>query len=155
MTEQPGASEPQADVEGARARVQAYLTSEGPIQLDAGGRMSVGEGSTRVFVEVAAHSGNPVTVVMVTAPILFQVPLTPDLFEWVAFHSDDWYFGHLALWRDEDDPAKGTLLLRHVLLGDYLDKDELLYAVYGVSGTADRLDDELVAQFGGIRFADT
>ena len=38
------------------------------------------------------------------------------------------------------------------LLGDYLDEEELTHTVVAIAGTADILDDELQAKFGGKRF---
>ena len=45
-----------------------------------------------------------------------------------------------------------TVTFSHNLLGDYLDAEELMYAVGGVASSADELDDELVAKFGGRTF---
>ena len=47
------------------------------------------------------------------------------------------------------------VLLSHNMIGDNVDRDELLAAV-GVLGTvADRLDDELKKEFGGTRWIDS
>ena len=143
-----------SDVPGVKERVQTYLTSQGEITIDDKGRFSTLVGSTRIFVEVLAHGNEKATVVMVTAPILFEVPLTPELYRHVAIHADDWWFGHLFLAENEGG-ATGTLIGRHTLLGDYLDKDELLYAVNGVGYSSDAADDELQKQFGGKRYEDT
>lgn len=144
-----------SDIESVKQRVQSYLTSEGPVNIDAQGRYSLAVGSTRVFVEVADYSNGEMSVVKVVAPILFNVPITPSLYEYVALHADDWTFGSLGLWPDGDDLQQGSLMMRHSLLGDYLDKDELLYAVYGVGSVADNLDDDLATRFGGVRFEDS
>ena len=50
--------------------------------------------------------------------------------------------------------GKFTLWLTHSLLGDYLDIEELKSAVATMANTADRLDDELKAKFGGERYDD-
>ncbi|MFT4089006.1 MAG: hypothetical protein QM658_17985, partial [Gordonia sp. (in: high G+C Gram-positive bacteria)] len=42
--------------------------------------------------------------------------------------------------------------LKHNLLGDFLDPEELMSAVYGLAFVADDVDDELKAKFGGLRF---
>lgn len=142
------------DVAGVRERVQAYLTSQGPVQIDDRNRYGLEVGSTKVFVEVIEHPNADATLVKLLAPILFKVPITPDLYKYVALHADDWYFGSLGLWPEESGDV-GMLVIGHTLLGDYLDKDELMGAVWAVSGTADKLDDELMPQFGGTRYADT
>ena len=142
-----------SDIASVKERVQAYLTSMGPVQIDANGTYIVEMGSTKTFVSVDAHPNNEKTLVKITTPILYDVPITADLYKYVALHADDWFFGSLGLWPKEDG-LTGMLVMGHTLLGDYLDKDELLYAVYGVGGTADDLDDELMAQFGGTRLID-
>jgi hypothetical protein len=44
--------------------------------------------------------------------------------------------------------------MKHTLLGDYLDEEELHWALYQLLNTADKLDDELKQKFGGKRLAD-
>lgn len=144
-----------SEVESVKQRVQAYLTSEGPVSIDAQGRFMLDFGSTRTFVEVLPHPNGKVTVVRVLAPILFRVPISPALYEYVALHADDWVFGTLGLWPSEEDPSQGMLVMRQSLLGDFLDKDELMYAVYGIGSTVDEIDDDLVVRFGGVRFEDS
>ena len=149
-----GAGVTVSDAPGVKERVQTYLTSQGPITVDDKGRFGIDIGSTHVFVQVLPHGDEKATLVMVTAPILFEVPLTPELYRHVAVHADDWWFGHLFLIENEG-ATTGTLIGRHTLLGDYLDKDELLYAVNGVGYSADGADDELQKQFGGKRYEDS
>ena len=55
---------------------------------------------------------------------------------------------------EEDGSQTGFLQFAYTLLGDYLDEDELGTALWTVLFTADRLDDELQAQFGGRRWTD-
>lgn len=141
-----------ADVAATKERVQTYLTSVGPVQIDSDGDYSVARGSTRAFVRVLEHPNGEATFINVFALVLRDVPLTPALYEYVATKGGDYIFGHLELRKGDD--GKGYLVFSHTLLGDYLDQDELMYAVFGVSGTADDLDDELQTQFGGSRFAD-
>lgn len=139
------------NVDQVKAKVQAILTEKGPVSLDGDGDYSIPMGSTRVFVRVLAHPNNEATLVSVFAPVLSGVPLTPEFYEYVALNADSLYFGHLSL--DTNDSG-GFLMVTHILLGDYLDADELLYAVFGVASAADELDDDLQARFGGKRFAD-
>ena len=141
------------DAAAVKERVQAYLTSAGPVQIDDKGRYSLESGSTRTFVEVMPHPDGKVSLVMVTAVVLFEVPLTPELFRHVALHTDDWVFGHLFVTEGED--GKGMVLMRHMLMGDYLDKDELMYVVFGITGVADDLDEKLKEQFGGKTYEES
>jgi hypothetical protein len=141
-----------ANVEAVKAKIQSILTQRGTVQIDRDGDFSIGLGSARAFVRVREYGNGQATVVLVFAQVLLNVPLTPDLYKYVALHSDDLVFGHLVL--AEMDDNTGMLLISHTLLGDYLDEDELLYAVYGVAGAADEFDDKLQQQFGGKRFTD-
>jgi hypothetical protein len=137
-----------------RERVQAFLTSEGPVEIDSEHRWRVLTGSTRVFVDVIASvSGVDFAIVRMVAPILHDVPLSAELYEYVALNADNGNFGSLGLWPDEEKKT-ALLLVRHSLLADYLDKEELLQAVYAVGSAADELDDQLQERFGGTRNID-
>lgn len=142
-----------ADVAAVRERVQAYLTSEGSVTIDDRGRYSIAYGSTRAFAFVREHPSGESTVVSLFAPVLREVPLTPDLYRYVATGGDDWVFGHLYV-EESEGATEGSLLILHKLLGDYLDKDELMYAIIGIASTADELDDKLQPRFGGKRLTD-
>jgi hypothetical protein len=142
-----------SNVAAVKEKVQAYLTSQGRVSIDEDGDLSVDYGSTRLNVSVVPHPNGEVTVVQVWAPILFDVPLTPALYEYVALHASDHFFGSLGLLA-LDDGVHGFLMLRHTLLGDFLDKDELLYAAFGIVASADAMDDELMEKFGGTRLID-
>lgn len=141
-----------ADVEATRARVQAILTAGGPVQIDQRGVLSVPAGSTRVFVDVLEHGNKEVSVVQVRAIVAWEVPATPELFEYVAKEGSNYFFGHLHVWDDPDVPGTVSMSMTHTLLGDFLDKEELMYAVYGIAGSADELDDTIVSRFGGRLF---
>lgn len=141
-----------ANVSGVKERVQTFLTSVGPVQLDSDGDFSVPAGSTRVYVRVLEHPGGEATIVSVFSIVLRDVPLTPALYEYIAVEGD-YIFGHLKLSK-ADDGQTGVVMMGHRLLGDFLDKDELLYAVFGVAGTADEIDDSLKAKFGGRLFSE-
>jgi hypothetical protein len=49
----------------------------------------------------------------------------------------------------KDDGAQPLLCVSDNLVGDYLDKDELIYAVFGRGEAADRAASERVEQLGG------
>jgi hypothetical protein len=111
--------------------------------------------STAVRVSVAewgeSSDGDPRTVVEISAPVLFKVKPTPKLFEWVAREGGNYWFGHLSVLDSADDPGTVMILMRHSLLGDYLDEQELMHALMGVLHTSDALDDEMQKKFGGER----
>ena len=81
--------------------------------------------------------------------VLWDVPISNELFRHVALHADDCRIGHLSAF--ENDRGSVNLFITHTLLGDYLDEDELVSTVYMTLTTANDLDDELQKQFGGRR----
>lgn len=140
-----------ATVAETKDRVQTYLTRHAPVSIDSDGDLSVSMGSARVFVRVREHPGGEATLVDCWAIALAEVPVTPDLYEFIATGSDSFIFGHLSLAVD-DASNTGMVFLSHRLLGDYLDEDELMYVVGGLVSSADDIDDDLKDRFGGRRF---
>lgn len=51
-----------ADVAIVKQKVQAYLTSEGPVQIDSRGVFSFRQGSTMAFIEVAEPPNGKATM---------------------------------------------------------------------------------------------
>lgn len=143
-----------ADVAGVSAKVLGYLQEMGiKAVLEGPGEFSVRHGSARVFVEVVSPKPDDVdapTLVKYTIPLLIGVNDTPDLYEYIAFHADDYVFGHLSLFRTSAGELR--VFFTHQLLGDYIDEAEFRHALFGTLSSADTLDDELQARFGGSRF---
>lgn len=136
-----------------KAKVQHILTKNFSVGLWGDRGYWVDRGSTRCFISVRARGGDdPRVIVRITSPVAFEVPASPAMFEHVALNSDSWLFGHLGLEADADVPGTYSVLFVHSLLGNYLDEDELAGAVAAVAVTADDMDDEFVAKFGGKRF---
>ncbi len=150
-----GAAEEGADdaedpsVERTRRTVETALTAMvGQVELDAHGRLSFPVGSTRVFVEVRPwrDPGGLVTVFAITNR---DVPKSEQLYEYVASHSEEYVFGRLGIWSQQD---KAWVVFRHTLLGSTLDPAELEHAVAAVASVADDVDDEIKKRFGGTLF---
>jgi hypothetical protein len=142
-----------SNLDRLRARVQGYLTAAfNSVTLDGDGDFSVRSGSARVFVRPTATGPDPDsrTVVALWTILLRGVNDTPELWKHVAFHADDFLFGHLSLKRSGDGAV--SIFFTHQLLGDYLDQAELEVAVAALVTTTDKLDDQLQARFGGTRF---
>lgn len=138
------------DVAAARGKVQQYLTNNfGDVNIDKDGDFSLPHGSTRIFVRTQTADDAEFTWITLDVPMLRDVKETPQVFEYVALHADQYVFGHLNAARTDDGLM---IFLSHTLLGDYLDEQELLHAVGAMLGTADKLDDDLKTQFGGTRF---
>jgi hypothetical protein len=141
------------DLVATRGKVQQFLTQNfNDVNIDKDGDFSLRHGSARIFVRSRTRDEADFTWISLDIPLLIGVKETPEVFEHVALHSDDYMFGHLNAVRTDDGLM---IMLSHALLGDYLDEKELLTAVGGMLGTADDLDDELQTQFGGHRFHET
>jgi T3SS (YopN, CesT) and YbjN peptide-binding chaperone 1 len=138
-------------LEATDAKLRKYLTSIfNRVEVDGDGDYSVRRGSTRAFFSVHQSDADAPVFVKIHAYMLMGVPRSQELYKYIAFHSDDYIFGHLAL-REASDGTL-TVLLEHILLGDYLDEAEIGYTSTAVLGTADDLDDTLQKRFGGERF---
>lgn len=149
-----------ATVEQTMMKVQRILT--GPMGLkvmlqENEFRISFSDSSTAVRIQVHDLGNNDAgesrTVVLITAPILFGVKPTPELFEWVARKGGSRWFGHVEV-HGADEAEEVNLIFSHTLLGDYLDQPELETAMWGILSVADTWDDELQPRFGGKRVAD-
>ena len=138
-----------ADVSGVKERVRRILIDRlGSCEEDRDGDFTIRNGSARVYIRVNQRNEDA-TIVHIWALVALDIPPTPELFEHIARNADGYFFGHLGMFEGDDGI---TVTFSHNLLGDYLDAEELMYAVGGVASSADELDDELVAKFGGRTF---
>lgn len=136
-------------VRETQEKFQRYLTDFlTNVSVDKDGDYHFRHDSVEVFT-VVRQWGDDETVVHITAPVLFGVQGSPELFEHIARHADDYNFGHLAL-RERD--GLFDIHFTHTLLGDFLDPLEVRAAASGVAVIANELDDELQGAFGGERF---
>lgn len=140
-----------ASVAETKERVQRFLTQLAAVNIDENGRYSIRHESARVFVEVEEF-GDDQTWVRIVCPLLYGVTLSPELYEYVALHSDDYKYGILSVRLDPEAEGKGAIFLTYGLLGTTLDPDELKMAVGMLVTTGNNLDDELKTKFDGERF---
>lgn len=138
-----------SDVLTVKDKVQRYLTDlVGRIEIDSDGDFTFRHGSARMFVSVGAI-GKDNTVVALNVPLTLRVRPSAELFHFIATNADRYVFGHLSA-SERDD---GVLVMySHSLLGDYLDAEELKWAVGAMATTADDLDNEIRDKFGGDLF---
>jgi hypothetical protein len=138
------------DVAMVRGKVQHFLTENfSDVNIDKNGDFSLRHGSARIFVRTLTREQADFTWISLDMPLLLDVKETPQVFEHVALHADDFMFGHLNAVRTDDGLR---IFLSHALLGDYLDEQELVRAVGAMLSTGEDLDDKLQIQFGGKRF---
>ncbi len=127
-----------------RATIEQYLTEVNIPFRDRGNRISVRRGSTAVFVRPAEWAGGH-SVCELLCPVLSDVESSHGLLEKLNELNMSLYFGK-AYWHDRG------VWLAHNLLGDHLDRDEMIAALGIMSTVADKLDDELKDRFGGKRW---
>jgi hypothetical protein len=150
-----------ADVDATMMKVQRLLTGPMALRISMQGEtitVTFTDSSTRVNLNFTAwgqnKAGDPSTLIGLSCPLLWEVDPSPSVYEWVARDGGKYYFGHVAVYDDSSAPGKLFLMMKHTLLGDYLDEEELHWALYTMLQTADQLDDELKGKFGGKRLAD-
>ena len=140
-----------ADLAAVKERVRRILIDRlGSVEEDRDGDFTIRNGSARCFIRISARN-EQFSLVRTWALVASDVPPSPAFFEYVARKADDFYFGHLSVFEDPESKLL-TLVMSHTLLGDFLDADELMFAVIGVASSADELDDQVVADFGGRKF---
>lgn len=110
-------------------------------------------GTVTVVPRGSSADSGPKTYVHIDCPILFDVPCTPALYEWVARNACERWIGGIRM-QAGSTPELASLSMVYTLVGDTLDPVELGAALLVPLHDADQLDDELKAQFGGKTFAD-
>ena len=135
------------------------------VELGDDGGLIIPWNSTRVFVNVFEREIDAEdekswnehqlsrTVINVWAPVIFDVKPSNELYKWVATEGAEYFFGHCKV-MNFGDKGKVQVLFEIYIPGDTLDPGELKQALIAVAFTADNLDDELKAKFGGMRIED-
>jgi hypothetical protein len=85
--------------------------------------------------------------------MVIGVPLTQDVYKWVATEGQNFHFGSCYV-TIEENPANGWISFGYSIVGNDLDQNELLSAVYRTVFTANDLDNTLLQKFGGKLFTD-
>lgn len=145
---------PMATRQQITEHVEQILTNNfRDVEMYAAEGFTLRQGSARAFIEIEATDdslAHAPAFVRITVPLLQQVTETQELHRHIAFNAGSNRYGSLAL---RSDSEHGTCIyFMHTLLGNYLDDDELGYAVSEMLAAADDLDDELQQKFGGKRF---
>lgn len=113
----------------------------------------VPHGSAAVLIDFH-HWGRDQTMISLRSDVLVDVRTTDDnrlqILEHLNALNQGSLYGRFYL-----DADGSTVVLRHDLLGDYLQAGELINALYTVGLLADQADDQLMHEFGtGVRASD-
>ena len=135
------------------------------VQLDDDGDLVIPYESTKIFIRVFEREVNADmqdfwnenqlsrTAVYVWAPTIFDVKPSNDLYRWVATEGADFFYGHCKV-SPFGENGNVQVIFEITIPGDTIDPGELKQALLSVATTADDLDDELKAKFGGKRIED-
>jgi hypothetical protein len=135
------------DLATAAARVEPVLRGMfgEPAPLPEGGGWGVDVGSVRVFVTVGLVEGS--VLVRVLSITNVDVTVDGELGTFLLNLNFGMPVGRFSL-----DVERRAVRLDHVLTGDQLDEQTLARTVATIAQTADRVDDEIKARFGGRTF---
>ena len=135
------------------------------VMIDDDGDLVIPYESTKIFIRVferevateneAFWNENQLsrTAVYVWAPTIFDVKPSNELYKWVATEGADFFYGHCKV-TSFGDKGNVQVIFEITIPGDSIDPGELKQALLSVATTADDLDDELKAKFGGKRIED-
>lgn len=136
-------------IDEIQIKVQKYLTKElGNISVDEDGIIEFPFGSTKVTIGVKELMGE--VVVEVFSPVIFEPKNLNGLYEklnilnmvspvsWVYLELDN----------------LNLVIAKYTVLGDFLDLEELRYAIAIVCNSADSLDEDMAKEFKAKRFID-
>lgn len=144
--------DPQAAVEAARGALLALISQEAEAEIDDEGRVLVARDSTPIWLELIPQPDTQAVYVTLTCPVAQEVPVTAELFEYVAQVADMWYFGHLCLSLDcgpGNDEGTAHAYFAHALVGADLEALQVLIPLFAMVNTVRSLQGEFIERFGG------
>ena len=142
----------QVDVQAVREKVRRIMTERfGAVTMGPDGAILFNYQQAYGYL-VAEEWADGHVLVHIRCTVADEVPVSPALFEWAATAGQAYHFGHVFLLPDEAPATTVSVLVVHSLLGDTVDPDELLYAVFGVFGAANDLSGVVPSRFGGKAF---
>lgn len=151
-----------ATVDQTMLKIQRLLTGPMKLNIQLVGeaiRVTFTDASTAVHLRVIdwgkTKDGEPQTLVRISAPVLYNVKPSNELYHYLLREAPEKWFGKYILLDDQDNPGMLVVSVVHTLLGDFLDEGELSAGMWGVLNAADEQDDIMQKRFGGKRWADT
>lgn len=140
-----------SSVAKVQKKVLDILSSEfGSVNVSSDGSIRIAHESTMVTVDIEEWI-NGQTVVEIAGVIARDSKSNSAVYEWVNERNITLKFGSIVHIPAE---TKNITVLKHSLLGDFLDPAELTNALLAVVFVADELDDQFISKFGGERFID-
>jgi hypothetical protein len=138
-----------------RALAEWLDSSYRDVQVEDNGWITIPDvGPSVIQIESSLVEGQHLKVEIFT-PLLLDVPLTPDLFRFVAVEGGRFHFGTLSLDAGEEGTDEyGLLQFSHSLLADTLDRDAFLAVVWLVAATVVERSNLMQQRFGGELFRD-
>lgn len=139
-----------------KQKVQRILTEfVGSVRVDKQGRFIVTYNSAAAYVSCWEQKNKEDEEfsrlgVSFTCPLVNDVPVSNELFKYIATEND-FLFGNLVVELHDDD-RKAFVLFKHSILGKDVDASEIENALSAVIYTGDELDTELHKRFGGTMF---
>ena len=137
------------DIEVLRRKIETYFSQKQlGYEVKPNGEYWIRQGSTVVVIRPIPW--NERTLVQIGAPVALEVTkITPELTRFLLEKNSELVFGRFSLSKDGK-----TIWYEHVLLGDFLDAEELFTGVVAVAITADQNDEQISEMAGGKRAAD-
>ncbi len=136
-------------LEALREKITSYLDQANQHYVPGSdGGYAIRKGTAVVFIRCI--ESNDHTFVKLVSPLALEITrATSDLAFFLAGQNNNLLVGKLSL----DIPSQ-TIWLEHVLLGDYLQPEELLISLNLVAATADLYDEQIAMAAGGKRAID-
>lgn len=140
-----------ATVAEVQRKVHNILTSEiGSVTVDKDGAFRFPYESTVVNVSVEDFGDNE-TLIKLDGLIALDSKTGAAVYEWCNQQNTALAFGAVV----HMESGKNNLtIIKHAILGDFLDPAELFTALRGLIFLANDLDDKFISKFGGKRYKD-
>ena len=134
-------------VDEIQVKVQKYLSKElGNISVDEDGIIEFPFGSTKVTIGVKVLMGE--VVVEIFSPVIFEPKNVNGLYEKLNLMN----MVSPVSWVYLELDNLNLVIAKYTVLGEFLDFEELRYAISIVCNSADSLDEDMAKEFKAKRF---
>lgn len=139
--------------EAVRQKIQRIIADElGSATVDKDGDVRVVHDSAVTFISTIEQQNR--VIIKFWSVLAVDIRPTPELFQWVATEGQGYFFARMRVSDWDEEANTVSVKWEYDLLGDYLDKAELVNAMHVVVGLSNDLDDDIVSRFGGRRWTD-